>query len=510
MSPLRDEVRALRRLALPIVLTSLGTMLMGVVDTAMVGHMNDATALAAAALANVWIHGTSMFAMGLVYGIDPLVTQAHGARDRRRSGLALQWGLVVAAGGGLLAAGLWAATGDFLHLAQALFPSRGEGGGMGAETSARAHDYARVQVWSAVPFLAFVALRQHLQGRGIVRPALFVIVVTNVFNVIANRLLIFGGLGFPALGLEGAGIASAWARMVMLALLAGVVWRYRLLRGGWVPWTREAIAPRGVGAVLRYGLPTAFQMGLEVWAFGMATLMAGELGDAEASAHVIVLHMAATSFMVPLGVSSAAATRVGNLLGSGRPERAQAAAWVALGMGAGAMAVAALFFLATGTLVPSLFLDDPRDPSVQGVLHLCGVILPIAATFQVFDGAQVVGCGILRGMGRTLPAAVINLVGYWILALPIGYWATFHLGLGLRGVWWGLALALALVAVGLVVFVRVAGPARAKAIYSSAAASPARSAGQTDSPSSERGSSTVRMGVSRSRPSSEPREPGVG
>ena len=458
MSPVREEWRALARLALPIVLTNLGTMLLGTVDMLMVGHLNDPQALAAASLANVWIHGTSLFAMGLVYGIDPLVTQAHGARDRARVARALQRALVVALGAGLATALLWSATGRFLTLARELLPDVGPRGGLTDETIERAQAYSRVQAWSAPPFLAFVALRQWLQGRNIVRPALWIIVVSNLFNAGANQVLIHGGLGFPAMGLVGAGIATAWTRAIMLVALLGVVLSARLQRGGWVPWGRASLSPQGIGEILRYGVPTAVQLGLEIWAFGFATLMASRLGDREASAHQIVLNMSSMTFMVPMGVGFAAATRVGNLIGAGRRERAQTAAWVAFATGAGAMSLAALFIVLTGTWVPSLYFRDLAEPEVRAVLGLCGTVLPIVAAFQIFDGTQVVGCGILRGMGRTLPAALMNLVGYWGLALPLAYWMTFSLGLGLRGVWWGIALGLALVACGLVAFVRWRGP----------------------------------------------------
>lgn len=464
MSHAHDEWRALWRLALPIVLTNLGTMLLGTVDLFMVGRLDDAQALAAVSVANVWVNGTAMFGMGLVFGIDPIVTQAHGARDRRRAARSLQWSILVALAAGLAVGVLWSATDAFLTTARGWLPDDGPVGGLSSETIARAHEYARVQAWSAPPFLCFVALRQWLQGRSIVRPVLLVIVAANLFNVGANYVLIFGGLGLPAMGLVGAGIATAWTRTLMIVATLAITLGYGLQRGAWVPWGRASFSLRGVGEVLRYGVPTALQLGLEIWAFGFATLMAGRLGDVEASAHQIVLNMASMTFMVPMGVSFAAATRVGNLLGAQRPERARTAAWVALGMGAGAMGVAALFLLATGTWVPSLFFDDVSDPEVVPVLALCGAILPIAAAFQIFDGTQVVGCGILRGMGRTLPAAAINLIGYWALALPLAYWMTFRLGWGLRGVWWGIALGLALVAVGLLAFLVRRGPASRPAL----------------------------------------------
>jgi len=447
MSVVRQEVGALGRLAIPIVLVNLGTMTMGLVDLMMIGRLNDAQAMAGVAVANTWIHGTIMFAMGLVFGIDPIVTQAHGARDARRQGLALQRGVVVAVAVSVGVMLLWTLSPQVLRLA-----------GQREGTISVADGYTRAQLFSVAPFLVFVALRQYLQGRGLLAPIVIVIVVANLANVLFNWMFIFGHLGAPELGVRGAGIATGSVRVVMLLGLTGLTLARRLHAEAWVPWSRATLDPAGLREVLRYGLPTAFQLGFEIWAFGLATLMAGRLGDAEASAHSIVLNLAAIAFMVPMGVSFAACTRVGNLLGAGEAARARTTSWVAFGMGAGLMCVSALVLLATGDAIPTLFFGDATSQDMLVVLPLAASIVPICAAFQVFDGTQVVGCGILRGNGQTLPAAAINLVGYWVLALPIGWWMTFHLGYGLRGVWWGLALGLALVAVALLGWVHRYGP----------------------------------------------------
>jgi MATE family multidrug resistance protein len=161
--------------------------------------------------------------------------------------------------------------------------------------------------------------------------------------------------------------------------------------------------------------------------------------------------------MVPLGISLASVTRVGNLLGAGRPEDAQLASWVALGMGAGTMLVAAALFVVFRDGLPALYNDDP------GVLAFAAGLLPIAACFQLFDGVQVVGGGILRGMGRTRAAAVFHLVGFYVLGLPLAWWLTFERGIGLPGLWWGLALGLAAVAIAFVIWIAYRGPSRMEA-----------------------------------------------
>jgi MATE family multidrug resistance protein len=443
MTPVRVEIRRLTALALPIAGAQLCTMMLGVVDTLMLGRF-AIEALGAASLANVWVWGTLHLAMGILFGIDPIVAQAHGARDDARAGFALQRGLVLAVALCLPLGGLWLLTEEFLVAM-----------GQQPELAAAAERYTRLQIPSLPFFLAFVTLRQFLQCREIVRPALWVLVGANGLNALANWALIFGHLGLPRLGLEGAAIATAVCRVACLAGLATLVARYDLLQGAWRPWSRRVLAPSGLLEILRLGIPVGLQISLEAWAFSGAALLAGLLGTEALAAHTIVLNLAALSFMVPLGVGLAAVTRVGNLLGARRPDEAQRAAWVALGLGAGVMAASAAVFLVLRHELPRLYTGD------LAVVALAAGILPIAAAFQVFDGVQVVACGVLRGMGRTRPAAVFNAISYWALGIPLGWWLGVRGDLGLAGIWWGLCIGLALVSALLVAWIQRRGPARA-------------------------------------------------
>jgi MATE family multidrug resistance protein len=228
---------------------------------------------------------------------------------------------------------------------------------------------------------------------------------------------------------------------------------FRLHEGAWVPWSWEPLRPRQLRRVAALGLPVGAQIALEIWAFSSASLIAGFLGIVPLAAHTITMNLASLSFMLPLGVSQGAATRVGNLIGAGDPDAAQRAAWVSMAMGAGVMAVAASVFVSARFLLPRIYTGDLE------VIAACAAILPIAAAFQIFDGTQVVGCGVLRGMGRTRPALLFNLVSYWVLGIPIGAWLGLREGWGLPGIWCGLALGLGVVATLLVGFVRYRGPA---------------------------------------------------
>ena len=446
MSPRRREFRALLGLAAPIVLANLGTMLLHVVDLIMVGRISTAD-LAAASLGGFWISATILAAMGVVMGIDPIVSQAHGAKDGDRAGIALQQGILVGLATSVLVALAWAFTEDCLLFLR-----------QDPELAARAHDYMIVQIPSIPCFTTYVALRQYLQCREIIFPSVVVTLGANVFNWIFNEVLIFGFGSFEGYGLEGAGIATGLSRGVMFGGLALYTWRAGLHHGAWPGWTKRAFEWHGLSEVIRHGMAVGSHIGLEVWAFSASTAMAGILAKNAGTpdtlaAHQTVMSLASVTFMMPMGIGSGVVTRVGNLIGAARHEDAQRAAWVAFLMGGGVMCVSAL-------LLFSFRWALPRAYSLEGeALRLAAWILPIAATFQIFDGLQVVGSGILRGMGRTTVSAIINLIGYWLLALPLAWWMAFHTELALSGIWWGLCIGLALVATMLLNWVRIAGPA---------------------------------------------------
>jgi MATE family multidrug resistance protein len=436
----RAELRTLLSLSAPVVLGQLAFMLLGFVDVVMVGHYAT-EALAAASLANVWLMGSMMFFMGILMGLDPLISQAHGAGDGARCGLALQRGLALALMLSPLLALAWYFTEPALLLT-----------GQTPELAREAAKFARVQIPS-VPFLmASVAIRSYLQGRGIVLPSMWVALVANLWNAGLAWLLIYGKLGAPELGLEGAGIATALTRVFSFLAIALIVWRLGLTQGAWTPWSARAFERRGLAEIARIGLPIAVQTCLEVWAFSSSALIAGRLGESVLAGHSVVMNLASISFMVPFGLSIGASIRVGNLIGAGRARDAQHTATLAIVLGASAMTFFGINFLLFREPILGIYTDD------AAVHAIAASILPIAAAFQILDGTQSVCCGVLRGMGRTTPAAVANFLGYWMLSLPVGGWFALQTEAGIRGLWWGFAGGLLVVAVSLVSFIALRGP----------------------------------------------------
>lgn len=438
-----DELRRLARLALPVMAAQVGSMLIGAVDTMMVGRLS-VDALAAASIANAWLHGLMLMAQGVVWGIDPIVSQAHGAGRGAETAEAMQRGVLLALVASVPVSGALFATEEMLLLL-----------GQSPALSHEAEQYALVQIPSVPCFLTFMAVRQWLQGREIVRPAMWAVLVSNFFNAAANYVLIFGALGVPAMGLVGAGIASGLTRAFMLVVLLLWVRTFRLhvgawRRPGWHLFERDELV-----RILRVGTAVAIQLALEIWAFSGSTLLAGLIDPVSLAAHTIALNLAALSFMMPLGIAHGAAIRVGNLIGAGENAAAQHAAMVAMAFGGGVMTVSAVLFVTLRSGLPLIYTGDAE------AIAAAAAVLPIAGAFQVFDGVQVVGCGVLRGMGHTRPAAWFNFIGYWVVGLPLGAVLALRLGFGLPGIWWGLALGLLLVASLLVVYIRAKGPARA-------------------------------------------------
>jgi MATE family multidrug resistance protein len=443
MNELLAEARRLWAIAVPVIFTQVASMMLGVVDTIMVGRVGVDT-LGAASLGHLWTFGTLVFAMGAVIGMDPLITQASGARDRRMLGLTLQRGILVSVLVSVPITALWMLTEPALVLL-----------GQKPHLAAMAAEYVWIQLPTVVFFLIYTALRQWLSGRGIVQPAMWVALLANVLNAMFNWAFIFGHLGMPEMGLRGAGLATGMTRVLMCVMLLGFIRRRRLHRTAWVPWSREAMQWAGIRQLLVLGTPVGVQFSLEVWAFQICTLFAGRLGEVALAAHSIVLNLASLTFMVPLGISIAAVTRVGQRIGQRNMVGAQQSAWLAMGMGAGVMCVSAMLIVATRHLVPLIYTKD------LAVISAAAGILPIAAAFQLFDGIQVTGGGVLRGMGSTVPAAMTNLVGYYAVALPLAWWFGLHTHWGLAGIWWGLALGLLLVALTLIFWVARWGPASA-------------------------------------------------
>lgn len=427
---LRHEVLRLLQLGVPAAGTQLAFMLLGAVDTAMLGHF-DADALAAAGIGNMWHWAITSFFFGIVLGVEAVISQGFGRGDREAVALGLQRGVLLAVLCSVPAMALQA-------LAEPALMLLGQEGPVAADAGI----YCLLRLPSVPGFLLFIALRVYLQGRGIVWPAFWISLLANLSNALLNWILIYGHWGSPPLGLQGAAIASAITSLLLPIALYFWARAAGLFQGYSRPWDAESFSWKGLRQALKLGFPVGVQSALEGWAFAGASGIAGWISVTALASYQITLHVGALLFMVPLGLSIGAATRVGNLLGAGYLQDARRAIRVSFAVAASWSLVSGSLLLALGQSVPALFTDDSE---VTAAVLLS---LPAVAGFQLFDATQAVGGGLLRAMGRPHAGAVINALGFFAIALPLAYlWGVRGQG-GVQALWYSLAIGLGLVALG--------------------------------------------------------------
>jgi len=423
------------RLALPLIIAEVGWMSMGIVDTIMVGRLPDsAVAIGATGLGQSLYHSVAIFGGGLLLGLDTFVSHAYGREDLDDARHSLANGLFLA----------FALT-PLLMLAVSFWPAMMTRFGISVELVGPMGPFLRALNWGTLPLLAYFALRRYLQAVNVALPIMFALISANIVNAVGDWALIYGHLGFRAMGITGSGWSTCFARVYMAGVMA-----ITLL---WVESNRDSSLSKWAGAVridlhrvwalLKLGTPAAMQILLEIGAFGAATALVAKLGPVPLSGHEIALNCAALTFMVPLGISSAAAVRVGQQLGRKDPVGARQAGWSAITLGASFMTCSGLVFVSFPTLIARLFSPDPM------VIRTGAKLLLVAAAFQLFDGLQTVATGALRGAGDTKTPMLANFIAYWLIGIPAGYVLCFRLGWGALGVWIGLCGGLMIIGSGL-------------------------------------------------------------
>lgn len=411
---------------MPVAGVQLGLMGMGVVDTIMVGHVSPA-ALAAAALGNLYFFVGGIFGQGTLMVLDPVISQAVGARDEEAIARAVQRGMLLSLVLTVITCATFAPAEPVLRLLR-----------QQPEVVPDAVAYVSLAIPGVFPFYAFIVFRQSLQAMGRVAPVLWTVLLANTLNAGLNWIFIYGNVGSPPLGVAGSSIATSISRWVMALLLLAVsretLWR-RL-----ASWRRESTSLVPLFRMIRLGVPIGVQYLLEYGAFAAAALLMGVLGTTQMAAHQIAINLASFTFMVPLGVSTATAVLVGQAIGAGDEPRARRAAFAGIACGTAFMCVSALAFR---------LLPEPLARAYTGdaaVIGLAATLIPIAGVFQIFDGIQAVAAGVLRGIGDTHAPAVINVIGFWLIGLPVSWALAFRFGGGAVGLWWGIVVGLAAVA----------------------------------------------------------------
>ena len=426
-SRLRREVRPMWNLAVPVVVAEMSWVTMGTVDILMVRALGP-SAIGAVGVGSMLFMALAVFGIGVLLGLDTVIAQSFGAGRRDECHRWFVHGLVMSvvltipltfvAWVAIARLDLWGFDLTVLNLTE---------------------PYLRIVTWSVWPLLLYTAFRRYLQAMGVVKPTMVILLTANLVNVLANWMLIHGNLGAPALGVNGAGWATLISRVYLaFGLLSVVVWRdartdYGLRRVSWV------IERSRLMQLLWLGLPAAIQVTLEVGVFSAASALAGRLAPVALAAHQITLNMASFTFMVPLGLASAAAVRVGHAVGRRDTFGAYQAGWTAVMLGVLCMACASVVFLLIPGRLMRLFTVDVT------VVDLGVTLLFVAAIFQIFDGLQGVLTGALRGLGDTRTPMFLNLAGHWAFGLPLGYTICFVWGYGVVGLWIGLSAGLIVV-----------------------------------------------------------------
>jgi len=428
---LRAEIRPTLRLAIPLVLAELGWMSMAIVDTMMVGRLpSSAVAISAVSLGGILVHVLAFFGGGLLIGLDTLVSQAFGAGQREDCHRSLLHGIYLSfALTPLLMAPVWFFD-PLLSFAR-----------ISPDIISVAVPYSKAMAWGTLPLLLYFAVRRCMQSMNMVRPISFALVTANIINAVGNWLLIYGRLGAPAMGAVGSGWSTAFARIYLAAILVGYLLWYDGKHRTELLLTPIHPELARIRRLIALGFPAAMQITLEIGVFALVTALIGRLGAISLASHQIALNTVSLTYMVPLGISSAAAVRVGQAIGRRDPSGASAAGDSAIFFGAGFMTLAGIALLVFPRWIARIFTPD------ETVIRNTVLLLAAGAAFQLFDGIQTVATGALRGAGDTRTPMFCHFTAYWIIGLPLGAWLCFYRGWGAFGLWSGLSLALILIGI---------------------------------------------------------------
>ncbi|MFC5270339.1 MATE family efflux transporter [Adhaeribacter terreus] len=425
----KDHFKANISLAYPVVLSQLGHILVNVADSMMVGQLGTIE-LAASSLANSVFVVAMVFGLGVSYSITPLVASAAGNNNHNRMSLLLVNGTVLCTlfGIAIAAAGYFFSP-MLVYLNQP------------AEVVEKAIPYITILFFSLLPLMVFQGFKQFAEGMSVTKPPMLISIFANVLNVILNYALIYGKLGLPEMGMNGAAIATCIARVLMAVLIAFYVLRSEDFKRYSYHFQRKYLSFIHMRRITKIAFPISGQMIFEVGAFSFSAVMIGWLGAKELAAHQIAISTASVSYMMASGLAAAGTIRVGMQAGRGDFSELRKAGNSNMILAVIFMTVCALLFILLQNVIPHWYTQNAE------VIQYAAGLLVIAGIFQISDGVQVVGLGVLRGLEDVKVPGLISLLAYWVVALPMGYVLGFKFGMGVYGVWTGLLVGLTIAAV---------------------------------------------------------------
>ncbi len=429
VSTILDESRTTIRLAIPLIIGQLGQMLISLSDTLMLGWLG-VTALAACSFANTLIYLPMMFGIGMSMAVSIRVSQARGANDPAAARAALRHGLYITLGLGVLTVLAALAIRPFLWVFQ-----------QDPTVIAIAPNFLLILAASMIPAMGSMAVKNHADAMNRPWPVFWISIGAVGLNVVLNWMLIFGKLGAPEMGFEGAAVATLIARTA--SLVGMIVWcRRDAALKEWVPirWLR---APdwRAVRDLVSTGFPASMQLLAEVSAFVAATFIIGNMGKEHLASHQVAIQCAATIFMIPLGISMALTVRIGEAFGAKNRAVMRPILVSGWSMGVAFTLLSATAFVCFNRELAGLFIDDPA------VLEMASALLIVAAAFQFCDALQIIAAGALRGLDDVHTPAWVAFWAYWVVSIPLGWVLAIKLGMGVTGMWWGITLGLTITSI---------------------------------------------------------------
>jgi multidrug resistance protein, MATE family len=420
----KEEILNTFKLAYPVIIGQLGIIMMGVVDSMMVGQLGSIP-LAAASLGNSLIFIILIIGIGSSIVVSPLVAILVGAKRYDECGIYFRQSLFVNILMSFMMIMIILVGVNFIYLLN-----------QPDEIIELTITYMVIVGLSAFPLMIYQTYKQFIEGLSVMKPAMVISLLANIINAFANWILIFGKFGFPELGIAGAAWATFASRVFMaLAMMFYVMINSRFKQYD-VNFHFRGLDFKVIKKIVSLGLPSGFQYFFEVGAFSFAVIMIGWIGANELAAHQIAINLASISFMAVLGISQAASIRVGNAMGEQSILKIRKAGFTGIFLGASTMFLAGVTFIILNEFLPTLYISD------KNVIEIASRLIIIAALFQLSDGTQAVGIGILRGLTDVKGPTIITFVAYWVISLPIAYILAFNFNLGVDGVWYGLLIGL--------------------------------------------------------------------
>lgn len=412
------------KLAYPVVISQLGHTMVALSDTIIIGHTGDVP-LAAVALGSSIFSICMVIGIGMSYGLTPLIAQEYGRQNKVACGNLLRHSLVINLVMGLLMSTLIYAGSNYLYTLDQV-----------PAVVVQARPFLKLLGISYFPLMVFLSFKQFAEGLGFTKQAMHISIIGNIVNIVVGIALVYGVAGLPRLGVIGVGIGTLTDRILMAVAMCWYVLTADRFKPYLQEFTNRYFSWESIKKILGIGTPVALQYVFEISAFSSAIIMAGWIGAREQAAHQIAINLASITYMMASGISAAAGIKSGNHFGAKQLKELRLSAIASYHMVLIMMGATALIFLVGCRVLPLMYINDPA------VIEIAAHLILIAAFFQLFDGTQVVGLGILRGLGDVKVPTVITMLAYWVLGLPGAYLLGIHLGYGIQGIWWGLLLGL--------------------------------------------------------------------